>query len=78
MSINFADLLANDPTFRDSINQINAAWNSNAGFKHGTTATVFVHPALKTIDWRTYGTCYGNFYDDDKHAKKSSRYSNKY
>jgi hypothetical protein len=61
--INFAELLKNDPSFRESIDQINKTWNSEDTLKNGYTANSFVHPALKTIDWRIYETCYGNFYD---------------
>ena len=65
MSINFAELMANDPTFLDSINQISADWNNQDTIKSGRSSPVFVHPVIKEIDWRIYDTCYGNFYDDD-------------
>lgn len=61
--INFTALLKNDPSFRESIDQINKTWNSEDTLKNGYTANSFVHPALKTLDWRIYETCYGNFYD---------------
>ena len=76
MSVNFADLLANDHSFRDSINQINANWNNLDFIKTGICTTPsFVHPVLKQIDWREYGTCYGNFYDDDD-VKPVNNYKN--
>ncbi len=75
MSVNFAELMANDPSFRDSINQISADWNSLDTIKSGRSSPVFVHPALKEIDWRIYDTCYGNFYDDDD-VKPVNNYKN--
>ena len=75
MSVNFAELMVNDPSFRDSINQISADWNSLDTIKSGRSSPVFVHPALKEIDWRIYDTCYGNFYDDDD-VKPANNYKN--
>jgi hypothetical protein len=69
MSVNYDDLFKNDPSFRDSIDQINSAWNSLQRVQTGCTDPVFLHPALQTIEWRIYETCYGNFYDDDESDK---------
>lgn len=78
MSVNFADLLVNDPSFRDSINQISTDWNNLDTIKSGRTSPVFVHPALKQIDWRIYDTCYGNFYDDESDNPRKKPVRNEY
>jgi hypothetical protein len=75
-SYDYEALMRDDPSFLESHRQITAAWNSR--FDEKPITEVFVHPAIKAIDWRDYGVCYGNFYDEqDVKPKRSFNNNNR-